>query len=285
MERTNKGVYIMNIKVLALLVLLTLQLSAIGQKSVEFYVKKYMETKMHSPVEKIETLSHYMVEGTQGWEVYFLSLDLKIKMGKVYRNKNVAQVVFVKGKKIAFSLKGDDGTDYAKILKPKVPASAYDDAHHLVGDKNAAHKLLIMSDPFCPYCQEIIPKIIEEVQKNPKVFSLYYYHLPLLRIHPASDVTTKAMHVFHKQGKVRKVKQLYHLLVSEKEKNPEVILKAIETKTGVRLTQKDINTKEIRDAMAFDKAMKKRLMVTGTPTIFIDDKWDPTRFAYKKYLK
>jgi len=31
--------------------------------------------------------------------------------------------------------------------------------------------------------------------------------------------------------------------------------------------------------------MKKRLMVTGTPTIFIDGKWDHTRKAYQTYLK
>ena len=274
----------MRSKILLLMFLATVQLLAVSQKSVEFYVKKYIEKKTNSPVQSIETLSSYPIEGTNGWKVYFLSLDVKVKMGKESIVRKVNQVVFNKGGKIAFSLKDKKGKDYAKILKPKVPAYAYDKKHLLAGDVNAKHKLLVMSDPFCPFCQEIVPKIIETVQKNPKLFALYYYHLPLLRIHPASDLTTKAMHVFQERGHVRKLKQCYHLVVSEKEKNPKVILKAIADKTGVYFTEKGLNHVEIKEALAFDKAMKKRLMVTGTPTIFIDGIWDPTRFKYKEYL-
>ncbi|CAA6804208.1 MAG: Secreted protein, suppressor for copper-sensitivity ScsC [uncultured Sulfurovum sp.] len=274
----------MKIKVLLLMVLATAQLLAVSQKSVEFYVKQYIEKKTSSPVQSIETLSSYPIEGTNGWKVYFLALDVKVNMGGKVVPQKLNQVVFNKGSKIAFSLKDNKGKDYAKILKPKVPASAYDKKHLLAGDVNAKHKILVMSDPFCPFCQEIVPKLIETVQQNPKVFSLYYYHLPLLRIHPASDVTTKAMHIFQERGQVRKLKQCYHLLVSEKERNPKVILEAIAKKTGVYLTEKEINDVEVQKALDFDIAMKKRLMVTGTPTIFIDGTWDPTRFKYKEYL-
>ncbi|CAA6821783.1 MAG: Unknown protein [uncultured Sulfurovum sp.] len=274
----------MKIKILLLMILATAQLLAVSQKSIEFYVKQYMEKKMNSSVQSIETLSSYPIDGTNGWKVYFLALDLDINMGGKIVAQKLNQVVFNKGGKIAFSLKDKQGKDYAKILKPKVPASAYDDKHLLAGNADARHKILLMSDPFCPFCQEIVPTLIETVQKNPKLFALYYYHLPLLRIHPASDITTKAMHVFQEKGQTRRLKQCYHLLVSEKETNPQVILKAIANKTGVYFTEQELNTQEIQRALAFDKAMKKRLMVTGTPTIFIDGIWDPTRFKYKEYL-
>lgn len=275
----------MKIKILLLMVMATAQLLAVSQKSVEFYVKKYIEQKTKSHVAGIETLSNYTVEGTNGWKVYFLTLDVKMKIGKEYLNKKVNKIAFTKGSKITFSLKDSNGKDYAKNLKPKVPQSAYDSKHLLVGNADAEHKILVMSDPFCPYCQEIVPKLIEAVQENPKTFALYYYHLPLLRIHPASDITTKAMHVFHERGEVKKLKQCYHLLVSEREKNPEVVLNEIASKTGVKFTQKELNKPEILEAFAFDKAMKKSLMITGTPTIFIDGIWDPTRFKYKEYIK
>ena len=274
----------MRIKVLLLIVLATAQLLAISQKSVEFYVKKHIEKKTNSPVQSVETLSSYIVEGTNGWRVYFLSLDVKVKMGREYVERKVPQIVFNKGGKIAFSLKDNKGKDYAKILKPKVPLRAYDKKHLLAGNVKAKHKILVMSDPFCPYCQEIVPKLITAVQQNPKTFALYYYHLPLLRIHPASDMTTKAMHIFQERGQIRKLKQCYRLLVSEREKNPEIVLKAIGKKTGVYFSQKELNTLEIQDALAFDSAMKKRLMVTGTPTIFIDGTWDPTRMKYKEFV-
>ena len=274
----------MRIKVLLLMVLATAQLLAISQKSVEFYVKRYIEKKTNSPVQSVETLSSYIVGGTNGWRVYFLSLDVKVRMGKEYVTRKASKIVFNKGGKIAFSLKDNKGKDYAKILKPKVPLLAYNKKHLLVGNVNAKHKILVMSDPFCPYCQEIVPKLITTVQQNPKTFALYYYHLPLLRIHPASDMTTKAMHVFQERGQIRKLKQCYRLLVSEREKNPEVVLRAIANKTGVYFTKKELNTLRIQNTLAFDVAMKKRLMVTGTPTIFIDGTWDPTRMKYKSYI-
>jgi len=274
----------MKIKILFAMFIATVQLLAVSQKSVEFYVKKYIEKKTNSPVKDIETISSYMVDGTNGWRVYFLSLDIEAKIGNKMVPKKATQVVFNKGSKVAFALKDNKGNDYSKILKPKVPMNAYDSSHLLVGNVNAKHKILVMSDPFCPYCQEIVPKLIETVQKNPKTFALYYYHLPLLRIHPASNVTTRAMHIFQERGEIEKLKQCYHLLVSERETNPKVILKAIKDKTGVTLTESELNTPQIKNAFAFDKAMKKRLMVTGTPTIFIDGIWDPTRFKYKEYV-
>ena len=275
----------MKLKVIVLILLATVQLFAISQKSVEYYVKKYIEKKTHSHVEKIETISTYEVGGTNGWHVYFLSLNVKMKMGKVYRKRHLSQVVFGKGKKIAFSLKDKKGQEYAKILKPTVPQSAYDKRHLLAGNANAQHKILLISDPFCPFCQEIVPPLITAVQKHPNLFALYSYQLPLVRIHPASAVVTKVMVLLHDEGKVEDYKKMYHLLVSEKERKEKVVLTAIKKKIGRKFTHKDLMNPKIKEALAFDMAMKKRLFVTGTPTIFIDGVWDPTRMAYKDYIK
>ncbi len=274
----------MKIRILLLIVLATVQLMAVSQKSVELHIKKHIEKKTNSPVQSVETLSSYIIEGTNGWRVYFLSLDVEVTMGKEVVVRKVNQVVFNKGNKVTFSLKDNKGKEYAKILKPKVPNHAYDKKRLLAGNTNAKHKILVMSDPFCPFCQEIVPKLIEDVQNNPNTFALYYYHLPLLRIHPASDITTKAMHLFQEKGEVENLKKCYHLLVNAKEKNPKVVIDAIAKKTGTTFTLAELNTYEGQEALAFDKAMKKRLMVTGTPTIFIDGIWDPTRMKYKELL-
>ncbi len=275
----------MKLKVIVLILLATVQLFAISQKSVEYYVKKYVEQQTHSPVEKIETISTYEVGGTDGWHVYFLSLSINMKMGNVTRLRHLSKIVFVKGKQIAFSLKDKKGEEYAKLLKPTVPPRAYNREHLLAGNVNARHKILLISDPFCPFCQEIVPPLITAVQQHPNLFALYSYQLPLIRIHPASEVVTKVMVLLHHEGRVEDYKKMYHLLVSEKEKNEHVLLKAIEKKIGRKFTHRDLMKPEIKKTLAFDKAMKKRLLVTGTPTIFIDGVWDSTRMAYKKYIK
>ncbi len=275
----------MKLKVILFILLATVQLFAISQKSVEYYIKKYMEKKTHSPVEKIRTVSTYEIGGTNGWHVYFLELDINLRMGNTSKKRRVTQVVFAKGKKIAFSLKDKKGQEYAKILKPMVPEKAYDNRHLLAGNVNAKHRILLISDPFCPFCQEIVPPLITDVQQHPNLFALYSYQLPLVRIHPASKVVTKVMVLLHDEGKVEDYKKMYHLLVSEKERRESVILKAIEKKIGRKFTHEELMNPKIKEILDFDKAMKKRLFVTGTPTIFIDGIWDTTRMAYKRYIK
>ena len=275
----------MNKRILFIITLLTFQLHALNQEGVHHYIKQHIEKKTQSPVTRIETISTYPIQGANGWEVYFLSLNVDVKVGRATKKRTVSQIVFTKGNKLAFSLKDKSGQDYKKILKPKVPDEAYDSEHLLVGNADAKHKILILSDPFCPYCQEITPQLIDEVKANPTTFALYYYHLPLLRIHPASDTATRAMLIFQKRGEIEHLKDMYHLVVNPREINAEVVLRAIKDKTGVQIKRVDIYSDDVNNALNADKSMKKRLMVTGTPTIFIDGMWDPTRMAYKNYLK
>jgi protein-disulfide isomerase len=123
------------------------------------------------------------------------------------------------------------------------------------------------------------------IRNNPRTYALYYYHFPLVKIHPASDVTTRAMHIFQKRGDIDNMLKLYHLPIDAKETNVDRILNAIKSKTGVTITKEQINSPEVREAMRVDMAMRRRLQVTGTPTIFIDGTWDRMRTEYKKYAR
>ena len=275
---------------LIILILLTFNLNAMSEIEVKQYMKNYIETKMHSPVKKVEVISHYHIDEVPDWEVYFLSMKIDITMNGKTKTSTVPQTVFTSGDRITFKLmrKGVNGkknVNYATLLKPKIPKSAYDDEHFLLGSKDAPHKILIFSDPFCPYCQEKVPEVINVVKANPKIYALYYYHLPLLKIHPASDLTTKAMHIFHKKGEIDKMMELYDLFLEPTEKNPKEIIKAIKAKTGVTFTLKQLSTKALKNAMKVDLKMRRKLQVTSTPTIFIDGIWDRERKKYKIYAK
>jgi len=286
----------MKVKLLIFLIIITITKSiAMSDNDVKNYMKRYIEAKTNSPVSQIDIISTYPIEDAPGWRVYFLSIKVKMKIGDSYQNAIVLQTVFTKGDRITLKLmkKGKlrrDGTrrkgkNYADLLKPKVPIDAYDDAHFIAGSKNAPHKILLFTDPFCPYCRAKITEIMNVVRNNPRTYGLYYYHFPLVRIHPASDVTTRAMHVLQKRGDINNMLKLYHLPIEASETNVDKILKAIKDVTGVTITKADIYSPEVREAMRVDMAMKRRLQVTGTPTIFLDGAWDRLRKEYKKYAR
>jgi protein-disulfide isomerase len=93
------------------------------------------------------------------------------------------------------------------------------------------------------------------------------------------------MYLLHKKGEITKMMALYKLSINAKETNTGKIIKAINRKVGTKFTKEEIFSPTIKDALRFDMIMKRRLQVTGTPTIFIDGKWDRLRKKYKKYVK
>jgi protein-disulfide isomerase len=269
---------------------MSLTLNAMDESGVRDYIKNYIEQKTKSTVKSIDIVSNYPIEEAPGWEVYFLLLKLDTTLAGKSQEIMVPKRVFTNGKRITLKLikKGKYGKrdqDYNKLLKPKVPLDAYDEEHFLIGSQTAPHKIVLFSDPFCPYCQEKFPEIVNVVKKNPDIYALYYYHYPLIKIHPASDLTTKAIHIFHKRGELDKMMALYDLEVSPTEHNPKKIIDAIRKKTGVNFTLKELESEEVKEAIRTDLAMKRRLWITGTPTIFIDGKWDKMRKAYKQYAR
>jgi len=273
-----------------ILLAMTLNLNALSEAEVKANIKKYMEKRLDTPVKSIEVVSSYPLEEEPDWYVYFLTMRVTVKSKDKTQDMLVNQPVFSNGKKITLKLMkrgkyGKKDRDYAKLLKPKVPDDAYDDAHLLVGSKDAPHKIVLFSDPFCPYCQEKFPEILELVKKNPKTYALYYYHLPLVKIHPASDLTTRAMHLFQKRGELDKMALLYDLPIEATEKDSQKILHAITQKTGVTFTLDELESEEVNASMRADALMKRRLLVTSTPTIFLDGTWDRLRREYDKYAQ
>jgi protein-disulfide isomerase len=281
--------------IIFLLIITILQVNAMSDNSIKKYMKNYVMSKMKLEVKQVDIISTYPIEDALGWHVHFLKMIVKVKMGDSYHDALIKKTVFSKDNRITVNLmkkgsvkkngKKRERKSYTELLKPMVPADAYDAEHLIAGSKNAPHKILVFSDPFCPLCTKKIPEILNVVRANPKIYGLYYYHLPLLKIHPAADVATRAMHLFHKKGDIDKMMALYHLPIQGRESDVDKILKAIKVKTGVLFSKKQIFSPEVKEAIRVDIAMKKRLQVTGTPTVFIDSKWDRMRVKYKKYAK
>jgi len=272
-------------KLLMSTVAATVALSANAQpdnKQLLKYVKKAVVKNPQVKVKGITVIESKTHEKLPGWTILLTTMDLE------YQKKDIhaPETMFIKDGLITGHLVDlKTGNDYRDNIKPSVPASYYDDAHLLFGNKDAEHKVLIFSDPQCPFCQEVVPAIFKASRENPTKISVYYYHLPLLRIHPVSDVLTRVMHVAQHEGKMDVVEKIYSLKIAPQEKDMNKILAAVKKHAGYSVTPAQVNEASVKAALKSDADAAGKMMVSGTPTIYIDGQWDKMRDGYKKLIK
>ena len=273
-------------KLLMSAVLATVSLSANTQptnKVLVKYIKKAVVKNPDIKVNGITVLESKTHKDLPGWTILLTTMDL------VYKEKEIhaPETMFIKDGIITGSLVNlKTGNDYRNEIKPTVPTSYYDDGHLVFGNKDAKHKVLVFSDPQCPFCQELVPEIFKAAKENPTKIAVYYYHLPLLRIHPVSDVLTRVMYVAqHKEGKVDVLDKIYNLKIKADETNATKILAEVKKQTGYVVSEDAINAKEVKEALKADEDDAGKMMVSGTPTIYIDGEWDKMRTGYKELIK
>jgi len=272
-------------KLLTSTVIATIALSAntqVDNKVLLNYIKRNIVKNPQVEVKGIKVLEKKTHKDIPGWDVYLTTMQLKFHKKDI----DAPEMIFVKdGLATGHLVNLKTGRDYRNEIKPTVPESMYDDAHLLFGNKNAKHKILIFSDPQCPFCQDVVPGIFAAAKKNPDVLAIYYYHLPLKRIHPVSDTLTRIMHVAQKEEKNDVVEKMYSLKINPRETDIKKILPAVKKHTGYDITEEKIKSKEVNEAMKADEKAAGRMMVSGTPTIYIDGQWDKMRDGYKKFIK
>ena len=154
------------------------------------YVKRNIVKNPQVKLKGITVVESKTDERLPGWTILLTNMQLEYQKKEI----NAPETMFIKDGIITGHLVNmKTGNDYRDEIKPSVPNSFYDDAHLVFGNKDAKHKVLIFSDPQCPFCQEIVPAIFKSAKENPSTLAVYYYHLPLLRIHPVSDILWHSM--------------------------------------------------------------------------------------------
>lgn len=272
-------------KLLSSLLVATVALSANAQPDNALlvnYVKKAVVKNPQVSVKGVTVIESKTDKNLPGWNILLTTMDLE------YQKKDIhaPEMMFVKDGLVTGNLVDlKTGMNYRNTIKPSVPKSMYDDAHLIFGHKDAAHKVLVFSDPQCPFCKETVPPILKAAEDNPTKIALYYYHLPLVRIHPVSDVLTRVMHVAQSEGKMDVLEKIYTLKINPRETNMTKILSAVQDHTGYSVTAAKVDAQEVKDALKADTDAAGRMMVSGTPTIYIDGKWDQSRTGYKALIK
>jgi thiol-disulfide isomerase/thioredoxin len=260
----------------------TLALSA-GGFDLNTFVRKHVVSNPKVKINGLETVAQQPVPGAADWQAHMIVMDLTYNGKKI----KAPETIFVNEKSGLATMDLIDlksGKNLRRILKPKMPESYYDDTHLLYGNKNAPHKLVIFSDPDCPFCRQEVPKIIEEAKNNPDKIALYYYHMPLVRLHPVSDVLTRIMEVLQKQGRIDDAFKMYKLKISYRETNATKILAEVKKQFGLAIDEAAINKPEIKEAVQADVDKGTRLMINGTPTLYYDGEYDRSRIRYKAAL-
>ncbi len=222
------------------------------------------------------------LKDVKGWSAYIVDVNatLKAKPKDLIRQKMIWFSNGVAITKDLINLK--TGQNYQETVKPKFKESYYRDENLIYGNKDAKHKIVIFSDPLCPFCKGFVPGALKNLKKEPEKFAVYYYHFPLLRLHPASAVLVKAAAVAEKQGVKDVVLRLYTVNINPREKDPQKILAAFNKVEGTHVTLADINAPDVLQHTKADVEVARNLMIAGTPTVYLDGKIDITK---KKYLK
>ncbi len=253
-----------------------------SNKALLLYVKKNVVRNPQVKVNGIEVLETKTDARIPGWKVLLTNMDL------TYRGKDIKapEMIFVKDGLATGQLSDlKTGKNFRDLIRPTVPASMYDDAHLLYGNKDAAHKIVVFSDPMCPFCRDTVPSLLKAAKEHPDQIALYYYHLPLMQIHPVSGILTKVMHHAQKEGKQDVIDKMYSIKLGFRETDMTKVLAKVKDHTGYSISATKVEDNATKAALKADEDAAARMMVSGTPTIYVDGQWDRSRVKYKKFIQ
>lgn len=250
-------------------------------KSILDFEKNKFSSNSRVEIKNIEINAKVKVP-VENWYGYIIDINA------IVQNKSIKgkDIIFSNGEVVSPDLIDlKTGKSLRALLQPKLTDNYYDKKHLIAGNENAKDKIVIFSDPLCPFCIDYVPEVIKHVNKNSDEIALYYYHFPLLKLHPAANTLTKLMEVAKEKGIENIELKVYGTDWESHFKSDsldeKLILKAFNEIFKTKITFEEINTDKIKNLVNSDIAMGDDLLVKGTPTIFINGEKDNTRLKYE----
>lgn len=273
--------FISKILFISLFLTTTISANSIDDKILEFEKNRFSNNKRV----EIKNLSINFKKSlpVKNWYGYIIDIDAKI----ADKNVKAKDIVFSNGTVVSpdlFDIK--TGNSLKEMMTLPLTSKYYDKKRLIAGNHNAKDKIVVFSDPLCPFCLDYVPDIIKFVNKNSQDIALYYYHFPLLQIHKAANALSKAMLVASNKGVKDVTLKVYEAdfdsYFTADEADEKKILNAFNKvlKTNIKLDE--IQNKEIQKEIQKDLLMGENVMVEGTPTIFVNGEQDKTKNKYKQ---
>ena len=218
----------------------------------------------------------------EGWKAYVIQLNGEAKMGEKTKPISQRSIYFVGDGTITAELYDlATGQKLNSKISPQFKEKYYDSEHLLYGNSDAKHKVVIFSDPLCPFCRTFVPDAVSYMKQYPQTFAVYYYHFPLRSLHPAAVPLVRAAYAAEAQGKKDVVMGLYKVAVDGREPNQQKILDAFNKMNNTKITIQEIMTTKINLQIQHDMDVAQEHLVNGTPTVFFDGEKDATKIKYK----
>jgi protein-disulfide isomerase len=175
------------------------------------------------------------------------------------------------GKSEADAIAAANGSRWAhpegpgKVLDDPVPIPVA--GSPVTGAGKAPITIVEFSDFQCPYCIAATPEIQALLKAYPQQVKLIFKEFPLETHSQAFGAATAAL-AAHKQGKFW---AMHDAMFDHRDlSKPNLIAMAKDAGLDVARFEKDMDSKEIRDAIAKDVQDGDHANVEGTPTIFIN---------------
>jgi len=264
--------------VLILTSLLVSSSTSKNDRKVLDFVENAMKKNPNITFKKAVIKNKHTVDGK--WKAYVLKVDA------VFRGKDISfgETMFSNGNLIARDF--IDLKTYSSIkenFSSLFSKSFYNKANLISGSSKSKNKIAVFSDPMCPYCQDLLPKLVSHSKKNPKDIALYYYHFPLTSIHPSVEVVSRAMIVATKRGIKDVVAKIYKVNLDSELNDKQALAKvnkALKLSGNKKITMSDIEKSNIIKAEERDKDIARELLLNGTPVVYINEIKDNTRVKY-----
>ena len=268
-------------KLLVTIIALSSILSA-NEDLVESFLHKGIGSNPNITSLDISVVDKIPLDQPKGWEAYIIQLKGTAKMGAKTKPISQRSIYFVGDGLITSELYDlETGQKLNSKVSPKFKEQYYDEKHKISGDKDAVHKVVIFSDPLCPFCRSYVPEALNYMKKYPRTFEVFYYHFPLKSLHPAAVPLVKAALVAEMKGQDDVVSNLYKVKVGGREKNVQKIIDAFNKVQGSKITLMDITAPAVNEQLKHAMNVAEEHLVNGTPTVFFDGKKDASKLTYK----
>ena len=267
-------------KILSISILIASSLYASNDESIVDFEKKRISQNPNVEVKSIKINTKKELP-LNGWYGYILDVEANVQGKSI----NAKDILFSDGKYISLELiDSETGKSLKDLVTPNLTDNFHDKSKLIAGNHNAKDKIVIFSDPLCPFCKDYVPDVIKYVNKNKDSIALYYYNFPL-SIHPAATPLSKLIEVAKHKGvkdvELRAYEIDWEPYFDVKTTDEKKILEAFnkEFKTNIKL--EEISTNEIKALIEKDITMGEEVMVQGTPTIFVNKVKDSTKLKYE----